>query len=127
MADNPRFSLDERELWREGPSYTVDTLRELRAEHPHDELSFLVGSDAVCDLPGWREAAELPRLATFVAFERPGAKCPASDIVSRVIEVPAIDVSATDVRLAVSERRSVRYLVPSKVAEYIAAHGLYRT
>ena len=126
LEDNPRFLLDERELQRGGPSYTVDTLRELRAKHPDDELSFLVGSDAVCDLPEWREAGELARLATFVAFARPGIECPDSHIVSRVIEVPAIGVSATDVRQAVSQRRSVRYLVPAEVAEYIAAHSLYR-
>ncbi|UCG88782.1 MAG: nicotinate-nucleotide adenylyltransferase [Gemmatimonadota bacterium] len=127
LEGNPRFELDLRELQRDGPSYTIDSLRELRNEHPGDQLCFLVGADAVRDLAAWREAAKLAQLAEFVAFARPGIELPDSEIVSRVIEVPAIAVSATDIREAVGLGRSVRYLVPDKVAEYIASHGLYRT
>jgi nicotinate-nucleotide adenylyltransferase len=127
LEDNPRFELDLRELQREGPSYTVDSLRELRTEHADDQLCFLVGADTVRDLPAWRESDELAQLAEFVAFARPGTELPHSEIVSQVIEVPAIGVSATDVREAVSRGRSVRYLVPGKVADYIDRQGLYRT
>ncbi len=127
LEDNPRFALDLRELQREGPSYTVDSLRELRHEHPEDQLCFLVGADTICDLPTWREAAQLARLATFVALTRPGSEVPHSEIVSQVIEVPAIGISATDIREAVSRGRSVRYMVPAQVAEYIVRHGLYRS
>ena len=125
--DNPRFLLDLRELDREGPSYTIDSLRELHAEFSTDELCFLVGADAVRDLPEWREAAKLAGLATMVAFARPGVELPDSEFVSRIILVPAVELSATDVRDAVSSGRSVRYLVPAKVAEYIESHSLYRT
>ena len=79
------------------------------------------------DLPEWREASELPGVATIVAFARPGIALPESELVSRTIEVPAVDLSATDVRNAVSRGRSVRYLVPAQVAEYIEMHSLYRT
>ena len=127
IEDNPRFLLDLRELDREGPSYTIDSLRELHAEFPTDELCFLVGADAVRDLPEWREAAKLAGLATMVAFARPGVELPDSEFVSRIIQVPAVQLSATDVRDAVSNGRSVRYLVPAKVAEYIESHSLYRT
>ena len=127
IEDNPRFQLDLRELGRVGPSYTIDSLRELHAEFPDDELCFLVGADAVRDLPEWREAKQLRKVATIVAFARPGVELPRSDLVSRTIEVPSVAVSATDVRDAVSSGRSVRYLVPCNVADYIKTHSLYRT
>jgi nicotinate-nucleotide adenylyltransferase len=68
-----------------------------------------------------------PRGETFVALTRPGSEVPHSEIVSQVVEVPAIGISATDIREAVSRGRSVRYMVPAKVAEYIVRHGLYRS
>ena len=127
IRDEPRFVLDRRELDRKGPSYTIDSLRELRDEFPSDELCFLVGADAVHDLPAWKEATRLVDLATIVAFARPGASLPESDLVSRTIQVPAVDVSATQVRDLAMAGRSIRGLVPELVAEYIEQHSLYRT
>ena len=127
IRDEPRFVLDRRELDREGPSYTIDSLAELRAEFPGDELCFMVGSDAVHDLPAWKEATRLVDLATIVAFARPGASLPASEFVSRVIQVPAVDVSATQVRDMARSGQSIHGLVPEPVAEYIELHSLYRT
>ncbi|GBD32885.1 MAG: putative nicotinate-nucleotide adenylyltransferase [Gemmatimonadales bacterium] len=127
IADNPYFVLDLREIDRGGVSYTVDTLRELKAERPADELFLILGADAARDLGKWREAGELPRLATVAVVTRPGAAPPAGAGISLVISAPGIDVSATEIREAVRAGRSIRYLVPRAVEEYIAAHGLYRT
>jgi nicotinate-nucleotide adenylyltransferase len=77
-------------------------------------------------LPAWHEAAALPGLADIVVFARPGTAVPRHAAITRVIDVPALDVSATFVRALVAQGRSIRYLVPDAVREYIAAHGLYR-
>lgn len=127
VQGNPRFGLDLRELERVGPSYTVDSLRELRNEHMEDQLCFLVGADIADDLPAWRDADELTQLAEFVALTRPGAEVRRDAIVTRVVEVPAVGISATHVRDAVKQGHSIRYLVPPGVAEYIVRNGLYRS
>jgi nicotinate-nucleotide adenylyltransferase len=125
-AADPRFVVDDREVRRGGVSYTVDTLRELRAEYPDDSLSLLVGADAAADLVHWYEAAALPSLAHIVVLTRPGASVPATSLPSRTLEVPAVDVSATEVRERVRRGAPIAELVPAAVAEYIARHGLYR-
>jgi nicotinate-nucleotide adenylyltransferase len=126
VADDGRFVVDDRELRRPGPSYTVDTLRELRSEHPEDALSLLVGADAAHDLAAWREASAIPELAEVVVLTRPGVVPPRHAIVGRVLEVPAIDISASLVRDRCRRGESVRYLVPEAVARYIAERRLYR-
>jgi len=126
IQDNPRMVLDLREIRRDGPSYTVDSLRELRDEKPGDELCLLVGADAARDISEWHEAQELDRLATVVVLSRPGVEPPENDIFNRFIEVPAIGISATDVRDTVRRGGSLRYLVPAAVAAYIESQGLYR-
>jgi nicotinate-nucleotide adenylyltransferase len=129
IAGEPRFALERAELDRPGPSYTVDTLRLLRAREPGAEFVLLLGADAAADLHLWREAKAIPSLARVVAFARPGsspaALSPAGLPVERIVAVPAVDISATDIRARVREGRSVRYLVPEGVAEFIAAHRLY--
>jgi nicotinate-nucleotide adenylyltransferase len=124
-AAEPGFAVERAELERPGPSYTVDTLRGLREREPAGELVLLVGADAAAELGAWRESAELPHLARIVAFARPGSPPPDSPLVERTIRVPAVDISATEVRRRVREGRSVRYWVPDPVAEYIARHRLY--
>ncbi len=126
IRDNPRFVLDSHEAWRPGPSYTVDTLRALATESPGDALFLLLGADAARELVAWRDAEGIAGLATIVALTRPGAAPPAHPLISRVVEVPGIDVSATAVREAVRRGQSIRYLVPRAVEEYITSHGLYR-
>jgi nicotinate-nucleotide adenylyltransferase len=103
----------------------VDTLRALRAREPGLELTLLLGADAAGELDAWREVAEIPRLATVVVFARHGVSVPASPLIARTIEVPAIEISATEVRRRVREGRSIRYWVPDPVAEYITRHRLY--
>jgi nicotinate-nucleotide adenylyltransferase len=119
------FALERAELEREGPSYTVDTLRNLQRREPGIELVLLLGADAAADLPLWHEAPEIPRLAQVIVFARPGSPVPESPMISRTIRVPAIDISATEVRRRVREGRSIRYWVPDAVAEYVSRHRLY--
>ena len=125
IEGTPGFALERAELEREGPSYTVDTLRALHQREPGVELLLLLGADAAADLPLWREAGEIPRLAQVVVFARPGSPVPQSPMISRTIRVPAIDISATEIRRRVREGRSIRYWVPDAVAEYVGHHRLY--
>jgi len=126
MAADPRFVLDRRELERLGPSYTVDTLRALRTECPADALFLLVGADAARELPGWHEAEVLPRLARIVALTRPGATPPPHPLCADTLAVPAVPVSATEIRERVRRGAGIDGLVPAAVAAYIEEHGLYR-
>ena len=123
---NPRLQVERVELGLPVPSYTVRTLRALRESEPGNRFTLLLGADAAQDLAGWWEVEALPALADVVVFARPGAAVPRHPLIRRVIEVPAIAISATDVRERVRAGRSIRYLVPEAVREYIAAHGLYR-
>lgn len=123
---NPRLQVERVELGLPVPSYTVRTLRALGEREPGNRFTLLLGADAAQDLPGWWEVEALPALADVVVFARPGAPVSRHPLIRRVIEVPAIALSATDVRERVRAGRSIRYLVPEAVREYIAAHGLYR-
>ena len=118
VGDDPRLRADCSELDREGPSYTVDTLRVLRAGLPGAELVLLLGADAAAELPRWREAEAIPALARVEVFAREGAG-PGSTA------IPRVDISSTEIRERVRRGRSIRYWVPDAVAEYIAAHRLY--
>lgn len=120
-----RFLVDDREIRRPGPSYTVETLRALRSERPGDQLSLLVGADAAEELPAWREAKDLPALAEVVVLTRPGSAPPAGPLVARVVQVPAIEISASLVRARCRRGESIRYLVPDAVAAYIAERRVY--
>ncbi len=125
LAGNSRFGLDLREIERGGASYTADTLRDLRRELPYDELFLMVGADAAQELGQWHEAGELACLAEVVVLSRPGQQVSDCAVPCRFVEVPAIGVSASVVRDAVRRGSSIRYLVPSAVAEYIESHSLY--
>ncbi len=105
-----------------GPSYTVDTLRELRAEG-HAELILVLGSDALADLPNWREPGEIRRLARIViAQKEPGADTGGFERV----DMPLLRISSTIIRERVRAGLPVRYLVPDAVNEFINANNLYR-
>jgi nicotinate-nucleotide adenylyltransferase len=125
LGDTPGFDVEQAELNRRGPSYTVDTLDQLRRREPGAEFVLLLGADAAAELPSWHEAHRIQELARVVVFARPGTTVPASAGVSATIEVPAIDISATEIRKRVRQGQSVRYWVPDPVAEYISAHRLY--
>ncbi len=130
-ASNPRFSVSRVDVDRGGPTYTTDTLRDLRRERGDDvELYFITGADALGQILGWREADQLFELAHFVGVTRPGhhlsdAGLPEGRV--SLVEVPALAISSTDVRERVETHRPVWYLVPDGVVQYIAKRGLYRT
>ena len=125
VGDPPGMSVEPIELERAGPSYTVDTLRALRAREPDAEFVLLLGADAAADLPAWHEAAEVPRLARVVVFARAGSDVPALPAISGTVRVPAIDISATGIRQRVREGLSIRHWVPDPVEEYVVSHRLY--
>ncbi len=125
IAGTPEFALETAELDRPPPSYTVDTLRALRLRDPAEGFTLLLGADAAADLPAWRESDAIPGLAQIVVFARPGTVIPSLPQGSRIVEVPPLGISATEVRARVRAGRSIRYWVPDSVAEYISAHRLY--
>jgi nicotinate-nucleotide adenylyltransferase len=137
IADNPLFDLCEIELYRSGPSYTVDTLRSLRSTLPNTELYFIVGMDSLTELPGWHDPIGILDLAHVIAVHRPGwntvdvrdlvAKIPTAASRVQVIPMPGLDLSATDLRSRIHDGRPVRYLIPDPVIGYIREHGLYRS
>jgi nicotinate-nucleotide adenylyltransferase len=126
VAGDPRFQADDLELRRTGPSYTVDTLRELRAREPGAALFFLTGADNLADLPRWREPDEIARLATLAVVSRAGETVPA-DLPYPAVAVPVtrLDVSSTEIRRRVAAGQSIRYLVPEAVRAVIERERLY--
>lgn len=132
---NPYFEASALELERGGDTYTADTLRQLRATlDPDDELFFLVGADAAVTVPKWRESDVIAELATIVVANRPGTIWPegispeALDGRFRVtlVDMPQLDISSTAIRSAVARGRSVRYLAPDAVCDYIVKHHLFQ-
>ena len=129
-ASNPRFQVSRVEVDRGGPTYTVDTLRELRdAYGPKVELFFITGADALNKILSWKDSEQLFELAHLVGVTRPGFRLSArhlpADSVS-LIQVPAMAISSTDCRERVAAGLPVWYLVPDGVVQYIAKRGLYR-
>lgn len=125
VADHGELVVDARECRREGPTYTFDTLLELRAEDPEGELFFLLGADAATKLPQWHRSDGLFALATFVAVNRPGHRMPDLPHQVQTLEVPPLDISSTQLRALAARGRSLRYLVPEAVRRRVGVYGLY--
>jgi nicotinate-nucleotide adenylyltransferase len=129
-ASNPRFSVSRTDIDRGGPTYTVDTLRDLRQQlGPKAQLFFITGADALEKILSWKDTDQMFELAHFVGVTRPGfalsdAHLPA-DTVS-LVQVPAMAISSTDCRARVAAGKPVWYLVPDGVVQYIAKRRLYR-
>ncbi len=130
-AANPRFRVSRVDIDREGPTYTVDTLRDLHAEHPDADLFFITGSDALTDIFSWRDAEDVFSLAHFVGCTRPGSEMDPATLSQipgdrvTMLEVPALAISSTDCRQRQSEGQPIWYLVPDGVVQYITKHRLY--
>ncbi len=135
-AGYAEFRVDERELSRDGPSFTVDTLESLHAIDPQRELFFLIGGDSLRDFPTWRSPTRILELATLVAVNRGDEPFVDSGpleaevghaLAARVqrIRIPGVDFSSTDIRRRVARRQSIRFIVPRAVEVYIQQHGLY--
>jgi len=124
IRGNGKFEASTMEIEREGPTYTIDTLEALRAESPGVEVFFIIGADALADMPNWRDPERIFELATVCVAARVG-EAVKDDRVTR-IEMPEVDISSSEVRERVKEGRSVGDLVPEVVERYIEGHGLYR-
>ncbi|KQV07840.1 nicotinate-nucleotide adenylyltransferase [Leifsonia sp. Root112D2] len=129
-ASNPQFTTSRVDIDRGGPTYTIDTLRDIHAERPEAELFFITGADAIAQIVSWHNVDELWELAHFVAVSRPGHELNVSGLPTRdvsLLEVPALAISSTDCRSRVSRGYPVWYLVPDGVVQYISKHHLYRS
>jgi nicotinate-nucleotide adenylyltransferase len=132
VAGDPLFEVDDIELRRDSPSYTVDTVLEL-ASKINERVTWLIGIDSLSHLPRWHRWSELLPLADFLVTGRPGTEIDWSalppevaNLRSSVVPGPLIEISSTDIRARVKAGRSIRNLVPATVGEYISARSLYR-
>lgn len=128
-ADDERFSVSRVDVDRDGPTYTVDTLRDIRTEigEEHD-YHFITGADALGDILSWREPDEVLRLAHLVGVTRPGHVLADPGLAPgrvTLLEIPALAISSSDIRARVSRGEPIRYLVTPGVEAYIAKVGLY--
>jgi nicotinate-nucleotide adenylyltransferase len=128
-ASNPRFTVSRVDIARNGPTYTIDTLKDLREAYPDAELFFITGADAIKQILEWKDVDEIWPLAHFVAVTRPGHKLElpkAPEGAISILEIPALAISSTDVRARVASGEPVWYLVPDGVVQYIGKHNLYQ-
>ncbi|MEM2661517.1 MAG: nicotinate-nucleotide adenylyltransferase [Nitrososphaeria archaeon] len=136
-ASNPHFTVSRIEIDRVGPSYTVDTLREMKKIYGEEtELFFITGADAIIEILTWKDPEIIADLCEFIAATRPGYSLRKFEELHLVgnkklpkvhfMEIPALAISSTDIRKRVKEGRPIKYLVPEGVAEYLTKRGLYR-
>jgi nicotinate-nucleotide adenylyltransferase len=128
-ASNPRFTVSRVDVDRPGPTYTIDTLRELKAQRRDVEMFFITGADALAQILSWKDIDELWSLAHFIGVTRPGHTLSDTGLPENgvsLLEVPAMAISSTDCRQRVGEGEPVWYLVPDGVVQYIGKYGLYR-
>jgi len=135
VQDNPAFELCTLEVERQGPSYSVDTFMALRDNYSDAQFAFLLGLDSLRDVPNWRGPQRLLELTSLAVAPRAGERLTRAELErllpglsERVVwvEMPRIDISATELRRRVAEGRSLRYQVPVAVEGYIRERGLYR-
>jgi nicotinate-nucleotide adenylyltransferase len=131
-ASNPRFSVSRVDIDRGGPTYTIDTLRDLHAARPDAELFFITGADALAQILTWHDTDSVFELAHFVACTRPGTTIDESTLEGlpmdrvTIIEIPALAISSTECRARAHKGEPVWYLVPDGVVQYIAKRRLYQ-
>lgn len=137
VAGNRRLAVSDREVTKTETSFTVDTLRELQEEHPGDRLYFIIGTDSFYEIERWKGAEELLGSYGFVVGHRPGYENEKLDAFAEAIrgkyhaevvlaDIPQLEISSTDIRRRIREGKSIRYLVPDAVRDYINENGLYR-
>jgi nicotinate-nucleotide adenylyltransferase len=133
---NPYFSVSPIELERQGPSYTIDTVKALLNDYGQQtEFYFIIGADTVCELHTWRHINDLFKLCQFVAATRPGSRCSVDQVIDHFgtngqnriqrLATPELEISSTDIREKVRSGRSIKYIVPESVEMYIKKEGLY--
>jgi len=139
IAGHEAFSVNRYEVDRGGVSYTVDTLRHVRGEYPEGEPFLLMGADMLHDLPHWREADQICRLAIPAVVSRPGPGRPNFELLAgftpperiamarqHEVDMPQIELSSKEIRHRVADGLSIRYQTPRAVEKYIETHQLYR-
>ena len=137
VSDNPHFTVSDYELVKQDKSYTFETLTYFKNEYPDAELWFLMGGDSLHDLPTWRNPEIICKLANIAVAVRNSESIQVfAELIEKrnrefnaniqMLRTPNIEISSSDIRKRVIENRSIRYLVPSKVEEYILENGLYR-
>jgi nicotinate-nucleotide adenylyltransferase len=127
-ASNPRFTVSRVDIERPGPTYTIDTLRDIRVERPADELFFITGADALAEILSWKDAVHLWELAHFIGVTRPGHELSDKGLPEDRVtlqEVPAMAISSSDCRDRVGGGEPVWYLVPDGVVQFINKYRLY--
>jgi nicotinate-nucleotide adenylyltransferase len=134
-AANPRFSVSRVDIDRGGPTYTTDTLRDLAALNPENELYFITGADALASILSWQNWEDLFSMARFVGVSRPGYELDGEHIAAAMtqlpqdalslVEVPALAISSSDCRRRAEAGRPIWYLVPDGVVQYVSKRGLY--
>ena len=127
-ATNPMFTVSRLEIDRDGPTYTIDTLRRLREERGDVDLFFITGADAIAQILSWRDPAEMLELAHFVGATRPGYSLEGIDLPAgsvSLVEIPALAISSSDCRDRVRNGKPIWYLVPDSVVRYIDKQRLY--
>jgi nicotinate-nucleotide adenylyltransferase len=122
IADETDFAIDQMELHRPPPSYTIDTVESIRGREGGAELFYLLGQDNVAGLPKWHRFDDLQKLVRLVVLDRTGQNADHPHLIVH----RKIDISATEIRKRVASHRSIRYLVPQPVEEIIRARGLYQ-
>ncbi|MFF2017378.1 nicotinate-nucleotide adenylyltransferase [Paenibacillus sp. NPDC058177] len=131
VKQHPSFRTLDLEVLRGGVSYTIDTIRELQTEHPHSEFYFIIGADMVEYLPKWQSIDELVQRLTFIGVGRPGTPLDLGSLPDHIAgrvtlaDMPQVDISSTMLRQRAAEGRSIRYMVPDGVYEYVQRGGLY--
>jgi nicotinate-nucleotide adenylyltransferase len=127
-ASNPRFSVSRVDIDRPGPTYTIDTLRDLHKAYQDADLYFITGADALAKMMTWHDADELFSLAHFVGCTRPGHRLTGAGLPDgkvSLVEIPALAISSSECRARVAAGEPVWYLVPDGVVQYIAKRRLY--
>ncbi|RXG66095.1 nicotinate-nucleotide adenylyltransferase [Candidatus Atribacteria bacterium 1244-E10-H5-B2] len=130
-SNNQFFKVSKVELNRPGPSYSIDTVKEFLRKYNHGvEIFFITGADAFLEIDSWYKSEELVQLCQFVAVTRPGYDLNKLNQkfkkIIKIMEIPALSISSTDIRRRVREEKSIKYLLPHEVEKYIYKKGLYR-
>ena len=124
IASEARFSVDDRELSRKGPSYTIDTVRELLGDYPGVRFIYLIGADNLKELPRWHEIEELRNLVDFAVLDR--GKAPELESCELPVVRRRIDLSSTEIRGRLAKGLSIRFMLPERVYDFIMTHHPYR-
>ncbi|MCM8781279.1 MAG: nicotinate-nucleotide adenylyltransferase [Candidatus Omnitrophica bacterium] len=126
IRKNRKFLVSDIEIKRDGRSYTIDTIKELKKIYPKDELYFIIGSDLVNYLGEWKDLEEITKLVKFIVATRPGYPLEKIPTYISTIAIRAVDISGFEIRKNIRENKSFRYLVPESVYRYIIKKKLYR-